>query len=327
MSSLSILITSVLNSASDRLVISISFSSFPGVLLCSFIGPYFFVSLIRQPPCVCFCVLGRAALTPCLSSVAYYRRDTCKLCGALDKAPGWAAQFHCFVPFWGQRAWKGDNATAWPERKLSPWHLPPCQSLHFLHVLGKGPICYLPFQLLLWCWIPERVGLHECSVCCGPFERSLLRIPQFLPLPQMPLVFAARSFGDLSYWRCSPGLGGLVWGWYCLLLRYPSQFLSTMCECGTTSFAPSLHLHVSAPPTCLDECVFFKSLVVRLPYSLIFWQIWVKYVLYSSCNFCCICVQRWSMFTYSSTLAGICPFLLKRLHTTFFPFTFAVVVF
>ena len=30
-------------------------------------GPYFFVS-IWQPPCVCFCVLGKAALTPCLST-------------------------------------------------------------------------------------------------------------------------------------------------------------------------------------------------------------------------------------------------------------------
>ena len=33
-----------------------------------------------------------------------------------------------------------------------------------------------------------------------------------------------------------------------------------------------LQLPISAPPTGLDECFFFNSLVVGLPYSLIFWQ-------------------------------------------------------
>ena len=37
-------------------------------------------------------------------------------------------------------------------------------------------------------------------------------------------------------------------------------------------------LPISAPPTSLDECFFFKSLVVRLPCSLIFWQFWLVFV-------------------------------------------------
>ena len=37
------------------------------------------------------------------------------------------------------------------------------------------------------------------------------------------------------------------------------------------------HCLLSAPPTCVDDC-FFKSLVVRLPYSLIFWQFWLFFV-------------------------------------------------
>ena len=40
----------------------------------------------------------------------------------------------------------------------------------------------------------------------------------------------------------------------------------------------STHLHISAPPTGLGECVFFNSLVVVLPYSLIFWQFWLFFV-------------------------------------------------
>ena len=63
LSYLSILINSVLNSASDRLLIFVLFNSFSGVLIC------FFVSF-WQPPCVYFYVLGRAAMTPCLGSVA-----------------------------------------------------------------------------------------------------------------------------------------------------------------------------------------------------------------------------------------------------------------
>ena len=39
-------------------------------------------------------------------------------------------------------------------------------------------------------------------------------------------------------------------------------------------------LPISAPPTGLDECFFFISLVVRLPYSLIFGQFWLFFCFY-----------------------------------------------
>ena len=35
---------------------------------------------------------------------------------------------------------------------------------------------------------------------------------------------------------------------------------------------------VSTPPTSVDECFFFNSLVVELSYSLIFWQFWLLFV-------------------------------------------------
>ena len=38
------------------------------------------------------------------------------------------------------------------------------------------------------------------------------------------------------------------------------------------------HLPVSASPTCLNECFFFNSLVVGLPYSLIFLAVVVIFV-------------------------------------------------
>ena len=37
-------------------------------------------------------------------------------------------------------------------------------------------------------------------------------------------------------------------------------------------------LPISAPPTSLNECFFFNSLVVGLPYSSIFWLFWLLFV-------------------------------------------------
>ena len=57
---------------------------------------------------------------------------------------------------------------------------------------------------------------------------------------------------------------------------------------------------ISAPPTGLDECVFFNSLVVRLPYSLIFCQFW----LFLNCCPSFGCARRHSVSIYASILAG-----------------------
>ena len=116
--------------------------------------------------------------------------------------------------------------------------------------------------------------------------------------------FYSRYYGYLSSWSWNPGLCGLAWGWNCSLPRYPSKFLSTTCVCGTTysataasphhttALCPSACLHVSASPTHLDECGFFKSLIVRLPYFLIFLMVLGVIVLRSSCNSFCGCMRR-----------------------------------
>ena len=73
--------------------------------------------------------------------------------------------------------------------------------------------------------------------------------------------------------------------------------------CATLHLLASLpHLCVSAPPTCLYNCDYFKSLVDRLPYSSIFSQFWVFFVLRFSCNSVCGCARRQSVPTYSSIL-------------------------
>ena len=68
-------------------------------------------------------------------------------------------------------------------------------------------------------------------------------------------------------------------------------------------------LPVSTPPTGLDERFFFISLVVRLPYSLIFCQFWLFFVLNCRCpSFGC--ARRHSVSTNASILAGA-PFSRK----------------
>ena len=69
--------------------------------------------------------------------------------------------------------------------------------------------------------------------------------------------------------------------------------------CNTTSTPPQLC--PSCMNTRLDEYLFFKSLVVRPPYSSIFWQFWLFFKV--SCDPSYGCARRQSMSTYTSILA------------------------
>ena len=55
-------------------------------------------------------------------------------------------------------------------------------------------------------------------------------------------------------------------------------------------------LPVSTPPTCLDECFFFISLSVGLPYSLIFCQLWLFFIFKLSLSFFWLCEE--AQFVY-----------------------------
>ena len=59
----------------------------------------------------------------------------------------------------------------------------------------------------------------------------------------------------------------------------------------------SAQLPVSSPPTGLDQCFFFNSLVVRLPYSLTFCQFWLLLSFFWLC-------EEAQLSTYTSILAG-----------------------
>ena len=152
---------------------------------------------------------------------------------------------------------EGSEKGQWPAflsgRRLSPSsHLDNRHFTFSLFAIGA-------FQLLPECWSSGGVNLIKSLY--GFFKRNCLGLQKFLPLSQSPLVFAARSYRDFPSWHWNLGLGGLLWGWTPCSQDIPPEFLSTTCGCGTSSF------HISAVPTSLDGCGFFKSIGVRLPFN------------------------------------------------------------
>ena len=163
----------------------------------------------------------------------------------------------------------------------------------------------------------SRVGgfAYILSLCRTP-KWTFLKIWQFFLSTQLSLVFTAGSNGDLSsqHWNCGLGslayaLGslapkGIIPGFYPLHVSVGLPVLLPSPLCTTPCLHASPSILVTDPLTHLDECGFIKSLVVRLPYSSIFWQFWL-FVLRYSCLSLCGCIRRWSMSTYTSILTRL----------------------
>ena len=236
--SVSILITSVLNCVPDRLAISSSRSCiFSGALICSFIWAIFF--------CCCFCVpftlvRGRA----------------------LGIYQGRATHVSVVMLYFGEGSEKG-----WCHLLSSRW----LSVTSFATHKQIGPF---------WCWFP---GGWAC-VCSSTLWVSAMDSPVRLevsPAATNSIGFSSQRFWGLISLHWNPGLCGLSYS----PVVPPS--LSVL-ECGKSSLcltcpSPLLPFHTSSPPqlpvsaplTSLDECFFFNSLVVRLPYSLFFWLFFV----------------------------------------------------
>ena len=141
-----------------------------------------------------------------------------------------------------------------------------------------------------------RAGALGCTVCLAP--------PPFL----------------LVYLCANVGLRGLLAAaWPALLHLPPPLCVRQLLPCCESS---PPQISISAPPTGLDECLFFISLVVGLPYSLIFCQFWL--VLFLNC--CCPsfgCARSHSVCTYASILArSLCKLFRIISHRRFVSFSY-----
>ena len=81
-----------------------------------------------------------------------------------------------------------------------------------------------------------------------------------------PWVAWSVSLPSCSFWFIHTQM------WDCLVHQLPR--LPSLLPCHASS---PVRLPISAPPTSLDECFFFNSLVVGLPYSLIFLAVLVVF--------------------------------------------------
>ena len=123
----------------------------------------------------------------------------------------------------------------------------------------------------------------------------LAQPPQFLPPEVLWRLFPALE----------PWVGPSVW-----LPSCSSQFIGTYMWDRLVQQPPPCHassppqMSLSAPPLSLDEYFFFNSLVVGLPYSSIFWQLWLVFLFLNWLLSSFGCSRKQSVSTYTSILAG-----------------------
>ena len=155
---------------------------------------------------------------------------------------------------------------------------------------------WVPFK----CWSSEGVSLIK-SVC-GFFKRNCLGLQNFLLLTQSLLIFADRSYEDFS-WHWNPGLGAWCAAGSACSSDIPPEFFFTTQGWETCPFS------ICAPPTSLDGCGFFNSIVVRLPFNSIsdsseWWlfYIWVVILIWlgEEVSHICLCFYLdWKLLVYS----------------------------
>ena len=120
---------------------------------------------------------------------------------------------------------------------------------------------------------------------CGSYHHTSMRLGAS-PAPSFPTTFHNQSFE--SFLSCSGTLGCAVCPMSQLFLPvYPQANVGPpVCQLLPPTPVPHLlpcqessppQLPVSALPTGLDKCFFFNSSVVGLPYSSIFWQLWLVF--------------------------------------------------
>ena len=116
-------------------------------------------------------------------------------------------------------------------------------------------------------------GTLGCAVC-------------FTPLPFL-LVYLCVNVGPQGL-PATTLWGLLAAAWPAPFHNLPPRWVCQPPPCRASS---PPWLPVSAPPTGLDECFFFISLVVRLPYSLIFCQFWLVFVFKLLLSFFWLCEE------------------------------------
>ena len=117
----------------------------------------------------------------------------------------------------------------------------------FLNILGQDPV-----------GLSNKLSCEARSFSCHCNPHRFLRL--YFPMLESWVVWS------VSLPRCSSSFIHMqIWDY--LVCQPPPCHMSSPPQ-----------LPISAPPTSLNECFFINSLVVGLPYSLIFWQFCLFFV-------------------------------------------------
>ena len=156
-----------------------------------------------------------------------------------------------------RRFQRGNNAT--------------CSALAPLSVTSPTTLKWImPFEVLPWSWV---LGGWAC-VCSRTLWAPPMDCPARLgvsPTAATPTDFYSQRFLRFIFLHWNPGLCGL-----CYSPVIPPDLSTHNCGDHLVCQLPPCHtsslpqLPISSPPTCLHECFFFNSLVVRLPIQLDF---------------------------------------------------------
>ena len=147
--SLSILITSVLNSASDMLAMSVSLSSFFwGIVLFFHLGHISLSPQFGSLPMFVSVYYVELFWPPVLVHLLSWMQ------WSLRYSPGWVNPFHLLVSLYAGEGRRRDKAAA--------WLLEVCSTvIPYLVASPTSCMQLAPFQLLRW-WFPECVDLCMC---------------------------------------------------------------------------------------------------------------------------------------------------------------------
>ena len=154
------------------------------------------------------------------------------------------------------------------QEEAVPQHSPWCQTLQFLPICHWCPSSCCPGAgaQRKWDWVSPKSIL-------GPLRGHTWEPHRFFHCPNPTNFYSQKLWGliflTLELWARWSGVG---------LRSLTPNFYPPHVSVGPAC-SMSLHHFISTPPTRLNECDFFNFLVVRLPYSSIFWQFLLVVVL------------------------------------------------
>ena len=125
-----------------------------------------------------------------------------------------------------------------------------------------------------WCWFPGGWACVHSRTLWVSSTDSPVR-PGVSPTATNCTDFYSQRFWGFLFPCWNPGLQSVLLPGCSSPFIHMQMWGHLVCQLPPCHASSPSQLQVSTPSTSLNECFFFNSLVVGLPYSSTFWQIWL----------------------------------------------------